>query len=210
MTPPACITTGRDTTALRSRRSYRRTRSVSGVGIRIFYEYTFDSPTNLQDPSGHIVALPVVGGVLGAGAQAYSDFGAYQNGAINGEQFAEAIAFGGLTGALSAIPSGLISGAIIGGLAAFDNTLFNQQLRGCSDVGAALRGAAFGAAAGFTSSLGGAIGEQIVSSPDTIGAEVLEPEFQSGYPISARTLATAGGIIGDIIGTIAGSYLDHR
>ncbi|HSY58577.1 MAG TPA: RHS repeat-associated core domain-containing protein, partial [Terriglobales bacterium] len=85
-----------------------------------FYPYTYSNPTNLQDPSGKIVWVPVIVGLAGAGVGGFIEGRkAYECGA-HGFELAEAIGRGAAAGAVGAI-AGLLGGELnpwFGGAAA--------------------------------------------------------------------------------------------
>jgi RHS repeat-associated protein len=74
-----------------------------------FYPYTYNSPTNVQDPSGKIVWVPVIVGLAGAGLGGFIEGRkAYECGA-HGLALAKAIGRGAAAGAVGAI-AGLLGG----------------------------------------------------------------------------------------------------
>ena len=175
------------------------------------YGYTLNSPTNFRDPSGKILSLLIAGGVIGGGAAAYSNYGAYESGAITGEQYAEAIALGAATGVLSAIPTGVIGSMIAGGLGSAANNLFDQRLRqpcGGLNLGAAGEAGLYGVGGGLLAGGLGELGENIISLNPSIGETL--PEVSGGYPTPGyTTLGVPGGIVGNAAGTAAGTYLNR-
>ncbi|MGH7814576.1 MAG: RHS repeat-associated core domain-containing protein [Candidatus Binataceae bacterium] len=169
------------------------------------YGYVLNSPPNLRDPSGRQLALLIVGGALGAGEQAYAEYGAYNSGAITGTQYAESIAFGAATGILAAIPGGgLVGAAFQGGFADAANNLFDQRLNHpCSppNFRSAAAGFAFGALAGAGTAEAGILGDNFLwgNGPDVIG----QPPGAISPPPS---LAIPAGAVGSTIGGALGSY----
>jgi RHS repeat-associated protein len=174
------------------------------------YGYTFNSPTNLRDPSGKIVPIILIAGrLIGGGAAAYSNYGAYESGAITGGQYAEAIAFGAGVGVLTAIPTGIVGSIIAGGLGSAANNLVDQRLRQpCGSLNLSTAGEAglIGAGGGLVAGSLGELGENIISLNPSIGETL--PEVSGGYPAPGYTsLGIPGGIVGNAIGTGAGAYL---
>jgi RHS repeat-associated protein len=128
------------------------------------YGYTFNDPLNLIDADGRIpILIPVAGAVLGAGASIYSNWGAYQSGAISGADLASAAAFAAGTGALAAFPSGVFGSALAGAAAAFANDVFNQSLTACGSLnfGAAGKTGALGLLGGAVAGFGASAGSQV-------------------------------------------------
>jgi RHS repeat-associated protein len=171
------------------------------------YGYALNNPVSFRDPSGRIVPLIVLaaGGLLGGGAAAYSNYEAYESGAITTGQYAEAIAFGAATGVLTSIPGGIFSSALAGALGAGANSLVDQRLANpCGDLNwsAAEESAGIGAVGGGIAAGLGKLGDMIISIDPSIGQEIPEPEFQSGYPTPGYTsYGTEGAIAGGAIGT---------
>jgi RHS repeat-associated protein len=171
------------------------------------YGYALNNPVSFRDPSGRFVPLIVLaaGGVLGGGAAAYSNYGAYESGAITGGQYAEAIAFGAATGVLTSIPGGIFGSALAGALGAGANSLVDQRLAnpcGSLNWGAAGESAGIGAIGGSIAAGLGKLGDEIISLNPSIGQEIPEREFQSGYPTPGyTTYGTGGAIAGGAIGT---------
>jgi hypothetical protein len=178
-----------------------------GGGSPNLYGYALNNPVSFRDPSGRFVPLIVLaaGGVIGGGAAAYSNYGAYESGAISGSQYAEAIAFGAATGVLTSIPGGIFGSTLAGALGAGANSLVDQRLAkpcGSLNWGAAGESAALGGVGGFIAAGLGNLGDEIISLNPSIGQEIPEPEFQSGYPTPGYTsYGTGGAIAGGAIGT---------
>lgn len=173
------------------------------------YSYALNNPVSFRDPSGKILPILIAGGLIGVGAAAYSNYGAYESGAITGGQYAEALAFGAATGVLTALPTGIVGSIIAGGLGSAANNLVDQRLRQpCGDLNLGTAGVAglIGAGGGFASAELGQLGESIISLNPSMGETLLE--VSGGYPTPGYTsLGTPGGIVGNVIGTGAGAYL---
>ena len=150
----------------------------------------------------------VAGGAFGGGLAAISNYGAYESGAITGGQYAEAIAFGAAVGVLTSLPGGILSSALAGGLGSAANSLVDQQLRqpcGNLDFGAAGKSFALGFGIGAGGAALGKLGDQVISYNPSIGQEIPEPQFQSGYPTPGYTSYGTGGLIaGGAIGSEIG------
>jgi len=91
------------------------------------YEYCLNDPVNLYDEKG-LWVIQAVGTALGAGINAYNNYGAYRSGQISGKQYAESIAVGAATGFVSSLGGGIITGALLGGTSAAANNVFNQSI----------------------------------------------------------------------------------
>jgi RHS repeat-associated protein len=165
------------------------------------YGYSLADPLNLRDPDGNWI-IPVAGAALGAGASIYSNWGAYQSGAISGADLAAAAAFAAGTGALAAFPSGVFGSGLAGAAAAFANNVFDQSLTACGSLnfGAAGKAGALGLLGGAAAGFGASVGGQIVAPGPVIGAPLPLPPLAD--------FAAHGGIIGNALGTAFGSSLN--
>jgi RHS repeat-associated protein len=165
------------------------------AGDANLYGYTFNSPTNLKDPSGKILPILIAGGLIGGGAAAYSNYGAYESGTITGGQYAEAIAFGAATGVLTSLTPGLYGSILAGALGGGLTSLIDQRLaKPCGDLNLAAVGVngVLGGVGGALAVGAGALGDQIIININPIGE-------LAGTP--ATTLETEFGIGGGAVGT---------
>jgi uncharacterized protein RhaS with RHS repeats len=171
------------------------------------YDYVRNNPTRLTDPDGrNPLLLMGAGAVVGAAARVYSNYDTYQGGTLSGWDLARSALFSAGTGALAALPSGIVASGLAAGSAAFANNLFDQSTRpGCRglDLKKAGVAAAIGAGGGALSGLGGELGENILRLPPVIG-DVLPGT--AGSPSPLATFAAHGGILGNALGTAAGAY----
>jgi RHS repeat-associated protein len=118
-----------------------------------FYDYTYDSPTNLTDPSGKIVWIPVIVGAAGAIAGGYSEGHKGYKCGDRGWKLAGDIGRGAASGAVGAV-AGLAAAVLsdnpfVGGAAgsvAFDVSI--SALGGGFNLASTAEDAAFGAVFG--------------------------------------------------------------
>jgi hypothetical protein len=150
------------------------------------------------DPEGNIAwIVPVAGGVIGGVTNAVLNYGDYRAGRITGWGYARSIGFGTLMGAASTLGSGVSGAALMGGATAAANDAYNQKLRREVDPCLAFDwsgvGLTFmkGAGIGMLGALGSKGGWYIVKIPDVL---------YKGQ--SLINYGNAGGLIGNIIGTI--------
>jgi RHS repeat-associated protein len=96
-----------------------------GGGNTDLYRYVLNDPVNLADPEGLRVAQ-AVGAGIGAGINAYKNWGPWRSGEISAGQYWGSVGVGAATGLLSSLGGGIISGAFLGGGASFANNIGNQ------------------------------------------------------------------------------------
>ena len=148
--------------------------------------------------------LQIAGAIIGGGANAYANYGAYKSGAISGWEYTKSIAFGAGIGALSTFAPGLAGGMIAGGMGAAANDLYNQSMTGnCIDKDRLGKSALYGAGAGFLGGLGAKLGNNIIN-PIKNNSGILSanhPYSLTGKGLPATTYQNVGGAIGTGIGT---------
>jgi RHS repeat-associated protein len=167
------------------------------------YQYVANDPANLIDPTGEIVwFLFGAGAAIGAAAQLWANFDAFNCGKISAEQYLTSIAAGALTGALASLPSGLLAGVLAGAGGAGINELVNGSI-----------GAKSASLSEFAQSAGlGAVGGAFAAGAAKLGSNVLRPDRVVGQnlPLPARqTYGVPAGVAGTVFGTVAASELDN-
>ena len=162
------------------------------------YCYVANNPVNSIDPNG-LWILQGAGAFLGAGINAYNNYGAYKAGAISGTDYALSIAIGGLTGLASSFGGGIVAATLLGGSMAALNELGEQLVvYHCDNVdfGKVGKAGALGVIAGGIGELGYINAWYILKGGSRIGKKVGSPMGHYGN-------------VGGIIGSSAGSYFTN-
>lgn len=162
------------------------------------YGYSLNDPINSIDFNGENPFV-FIGAAVGGALNAVNNYQAYKSGQITGAQYAQAIAVGALTGALSGFGVGLIGSTIVGSLTSAANTGITNLITAspCDSVtNGVINGAIAGGVGGATTAAGQAVGGKFTES--VIGAAVKGP---------LKNFSTPGGIIGFAVGTMIGVAL---
>jgi len=151
-------------------------------------------PVNFVDPSGRYL-LQLAGGLIGAGAQAYANYAAFDSGKITGAEYALSIGVGFGVGVLTSLGVGVgasaLAGAIGGGITEGVNVAIGAKCFSKSDLATSIF---LGAIAGGIAAQAGKFGNGILRSSDSVLGESL--------PLAARqTLRGPFGAVGSAIGS---------
>ena len=162
---------------------------------------------NFVDPTGLFAPIVVAGGIVGGGAVAISQYGAYRSGRITGWDYAGMIAFGTLTGGLAGVPTSIVGNVLAGGGGAAANDFFGQWLANANDPCASINwtqtglSAGLGLAAGGLSGIGIAVGRNIAGLGRVVGSRLPGTYVSQGARPGFTSFAQGGGIIGNFAGT---------
>ncbi|OEU66811.1 MAG: hypothetical protein BA863_07080 [Desulfovibrio sp. S3730MH75] len=168
-----------------------------GGGVDI-YGYCLDDPINFIDRVGLLAWVPIAGGVIGAGYNAYDGYEDWKSDKISNLDYAKSIGLGGVTGAISTLGGGVVSSVAVGAGAAATNEAGNQIIKkGKIEDTAKVVDAA-------TSGTFGALGGKLVQK---VGKNVMKMPKTDKIPAPP---VKDYGDLGAVTGSVAGSELSDK